>query len=376
MTMPQQHLGTSGPFLRVDAQAAGVVQAPIRPEDTISLPITTGEFNNSLAIHNSILLDPVLSQQEEGWKWIYIIMWLPMHLVALYVTIKFLWYLWFTRPLNEEGRSKLLGPKKMTYLFDKAHPYGYRVRNGVMTSDALDVVYAIPLVLSKPRTLGGWVVWFWLNQPDAQGPRNRLRKTFHSLLSELERLYGEGRGRTTDGVIQILSLACGSAQATIEAVAVFLSRHPDAHLSLLLVDKDNISLESARRLAQHRKVDKYLEIKRERLNRFLLVEGRKNSKWDIIEMVGFLDYLKTDSVVKICKNIRHVLKSGGLFITAHINHSPWSFVVRWVTNWPALIRRFPGTFRTLLERAGFRREDIQIELEKSRTHTLAWCRKA
>lgn len=362
------------PFPRVDPQVLDVI--PAEESAPLPLPSQTSkdkdpEFD-SYALKYSILQDPIEVENFERWKILYVVMWLPMLLVAIYVAVSHLFYLLVYRP--QDSRRRLLGPAQMTYFFDKLTPLAATIRAGVTTSEALDALSAVPLVLAKPKNWREWVVWFWLNQPDAQGPRNRLRLTFKLVLEELGQLYAAGRGRTWQDPIRVVSLACGSAHATIEALACFLSKCPTAHVRLTLVDLNDISLGKAWRLAQKRNIAYCVKVVKQNLVKF--VSSAREESWDIIEMVGFLDYRRAKSLVRLCTKIRSMLKSHtGLFVTAHINPSPWSLVVRWVTNWPGLRRRWPRTFKKLLIQSQFKDSEISIIVEPSLTHTVAWCRK-
>jgi len=328
--------------------------------------IVTSKEDDSLAIDNSLLRDFVQANKNERRWGLYIAMWIVMIIISVYVAIKVFFYRLFVRP--EDKERQLLGPEKGTWFFDASHHIGYVVRNGVTTSAALDAIYSVDVAISQPRTMGERLIRFWLDQPDGQAVRNRLRITFKAIQDKLEELYGSGRRE-----IKFLALACGSAQASIEAVANFLAMHKDAKVNLWLVDLSESSLKRAARLAQNRGVADAIHIVPENLKDF--VSRSVDGSWDLIEMVGFLDYRKEPAAVWICQEIRRLLAPHGLFITANIAPSPWSFVVRWVINWPLLIRRKPEEFKRILKKADFSDGEIELIIEPNRIHPVALCRR-
>ncbi|HBV58158.1 MAG TPA: hypothetical protein DEB73_02785 [Candidatus Magasanikbacteria bacterium] len=356
--------------------------------------IRTMPDDDSLATESSLLLNGETQEMMEYSRWLYIILWLPMMLYACWAVPKVWIYrlclFLFYRPsiieeVSEDARSKnraawkeygkrwLLGPQNALWLFDGVHWLGKMVRNGVTTSEALDGINAVPVLRLRGQlnSFGGRLVRFWLNQPDGQSVRNRLRITYKEILKELCRLWESKPGQQ----IHVLSLACGSAQATIEALAMFLAAYSDAKnkIELHLVDLSGSSLMRAVHLAKERGVQSHVFIHIKDVKSF--VREQPVGRWDIVEMVGFLDYRPWKSAVDICREIRRITLVGGLFISAHIGPNPWSFVVRWVINWPLLIRRTIKKYRQILHQAGFAEREIKMLVEPHRIHPVGVCRK-
>lgn len=345
-----------------------------KEHELLAVAIETSPADDSLAIEHSLLRDPILAEVMEKRWGLYLALWLPMMMLAVWVMVKVaLWRLCHRRQVNRE--RFLLGPEEATIWYDKAHPLGKRARNGVTTSEALDIIYSILVALRQPRTWGERLIRFWLDQPEGQAVRNRLRLTYKALLDEFKQLWQEGRGRSEENAIRVLSLACGSAQATIEALAEFLRRYPDARISLSLVDLSESSLRRALRLAEARRVADHLQIIRVNLKDFVSDAVNRKRTWDVVEMVGFLDYRSVKSLVWICSQVRQILRAGGLATLAHIHPSPWAFVVRWVINWPLLVRRRPSRFRALLWKAGFHKNEVQLVTEPNGIYSVALCRR-
>lgn len=345
---------------------------------------TTAE-DDSLATEHSLLMNSSTLGVMEYSRWFYVLSWPLMMLYACWAVPKVWCYRLFLftvcRPSpdadseewSEYYKRWWLGPRNALWLFD-SHWLGKMVRNGVTTSEALDGINAAPVLSIKGElnTWGGWWVRFWLNQPDGQAVRNRLRITFREVLNELCRLW---ESRQPGQKIRVLSLACGSAQATIESLAVFLAAYAEArgNVELHLVDRSGSSLLRATHLARVRGVDRYVSMYTQDVKSFLAAQP--DNSWDMVEMVGFLDYRPWRSAVAICGQIRRVLKPGAMFISAHIGPSLWSFVVRWVINWPMLIRRAIPRYRSILLQAGFAESEVEIRDEPHRIHPVGVCRK-
>ena len=205
------------------AQLAARVNGGEGPDRVAVLAATiqTTPVDDSLAIRFSLLLNNQTLELENHSHWLYIILWPLMMLYACWAVPKvwifrLYWYLFhcpsFTRSeikvsesdsaearqekmekqakLNEYNMRWLLGPKHASLWFD-AHWLGQVVRNGVLTSQALDGINAVPVLflLGQLNSLGGRLVRFWLNQPDGQAVRNRLRITYNEILAELCRLW-------------------------------------------------------------------------------------------------------------------------------------------------------------------------------------------
>ncbi len=380
---------------RLLAQVAGNGEAEEAPDRVAILAesIQTTPEDDSLATESSLLLNGETLEMMEYSRWLYIVLWPLMMLYACWAVPKVwiyrLYLFLFHRPLiieevSEDARSKnrasmkeygkrwLLGPQNALWLFD-GHWLGKMVRNGVTTSEALDGINAVPVLRLRGQldSFGGRLVRFWLNQPDGQSVRNRLRITYKEILKELCLLWERKPGQP----IRVLSLACGSAQATVEALAMFLAAYSDAKgkIELHLVDLSGSSLMRAIHLAKIRGVESHVFIHIKDVKSF--VREQPADRWDIVEMVGFLDYRPWKSAVGICREIRRITRVNGLFISAHIGPNPWSFVVRWVINWPLLIRRPIQAYRQILLQAGFADREIAMHVEPHRIHPVGVCRK-
>lgn len=336
--------------------------------------------DRTLAVDHSLLANGTALVQEHS-RFIWWLLW-PLLIafslvIALVGAIHILLVFFFAKkPCSDERKTswqetlyerRLLGPRWVSRVFGFIHPYLGQVREMVTTSGALDIIYAVPVIFKHPRTVGEWLTAFLLSQPDGQAVRNRLRLTYTYLLESLQQRWDDGQQS-----IRVLSLASGSAQAVIEAVQHFLVQHPEADIKVRLVDLSGTSLNRANFLAQNRGLGTYVETVQENLRTYLETEPR--SRWDIVEMVGFLDYRRADSIHFLVSQVYKILRANGVFIAAQIAPSPWSFLVRWTINWPHLIRRSTEDYREILIRA-WGEQGIEIVPEAHRIHTISVCQK-
>lgn len=324
----------------------------------------------TFAISYSVLRDENGLNQMEYAHWKYYVMWLPMMLIALYMMLKVGLYRFIFVPirtvLTKKRTSKerlLLGPEKGTVFFDVFDDVGNLLHNGVTTSIALDVAYNLRKLRPKIKSVGAFLCDFWLNQPDGHGLRNRIKIIYKRMLQEVNLRLEDGKQ------VRLLGLASGSAQANIEVMANLKDRGKGHLLATTIVDLNQTSLHMARRLAESRGVMDSLDIKLENIKTYLA--NQDSNSWDIVEMVGFLDYRNDTSVIEICKEIRRVLKPEGVFLTSSISPSLWSFPVRWVVNWPLLIRRSKSEFEKLLRNAWNESDRFELRYVPTKTHVVA-----
>jgi len=328
--------------------------------------------DDSLAIESSILGHPEHMALEEP-RAIYQKWWVKLAVGALAVWMWLLAWLWrFTIGLPYRWMDKAhwgLGPVNGSLFFDRIHWLARQIRRGVTTSEALDATYAAPIILAEAKNWRDKVAQFWFWQPDASSVRNRLRITYQQMFGELERLWKTGQRE-----FRVLSLACGSAQASIEALATFLRAHPDADITLTLVDLSKPSLRRAARLAQARGASNRVIIMEMNLRNFLSSQ-RNSHSWDIVEMVGFLDYRTEESVIRLTRDVLSLLKLGGLYIAAHIAPAGiWSFVTAEVHRWHFMERRTAVHYMRLLLLGGFLEDEIRLIIEGHRIHPVSLCR--
>lgn len=201
-----------------------------------------------------------------------------------------------------------------------------QIRSGKGSWRALEIIYNInDYVGNNCHKIGKHLdLLYSKNNNNPKAVRNRL-KISKIILENLIQNYKTGQMR-------ILCLACGSAQAVIESVAM----HPDRDIKVLLVDIDAQALEYAKSLAaKHGVLDRFEFQQR---NAMLVAKIAKDFKPHLIEMLGLLDYIPKDLAISLADRIRKSLEPGGVFITCNIHPNPEIPIVRWILNWEMIYR--------------------------------------
>jgi len=339
-----------------------------------NVSIVKNENDLVLAIDHSVLLDGEQATNMEKAHWVYNLVLPFMLAVSLWhmLTVRvwrFFYLLTKGRPTSDvQKREYIFGPKNLSFWFDRIHPLANRVRNSVQTPFALDTIYVqrnLPV-----RNWRDWVLHFWLEQPDGVGVTNRLKMTFNRMQEALRLLYEQKVEE-----IRMVSLACGSAEASIQALANFHQRYPEHAIHLDLVDLNGDALKAAMKLAVARGVSDMVCTHQMKLREFL--STMPDNHFHLVECVGFKDYQKNQRIVELTADIRQKLTPQGWLISAMIAPSKWAFVVEWVINWHGLNRRSRELFQRLLEQAfNYEGDVVESVLEPNRIHSVAVCRKA
>lgn len=108
---------------------------------------------------------------------------------------------------------------------------------------------------------------------------------------------------------------------------------------------------------------------KENVIRFALkkdISAAVGKKFDLIYSTGLFDYFDDCVVVRLVKNLRQLLKPGGILAISDVRDkfsNPSVHFMEWVGDW-SLIYRDDDTFRNLFIEAGFSAKDLKIDYEK------------
>ncbi len=237
------------------------------------------------------------------------------------------------------------------------------VHEHAATHRALEVIYSFDHKLRFDKgILDGFMAYFWLKTNNAKALRNRLRL----VKKELEKTINSLNKKE----IRILNLACGSNRAIIEIVG----RHKDNFdFEVFAVDKNELALEDARKLANLFDIHHLFNCHQDTVSKFL--ERNHNAKFDIIEMVGFLDYLNDEKAINLFNQIYSNLTKKGVFISGNIKDNPEKKFVIEVVGWPNLIFRNESDLINLLMNSKFKSSEIKIVYEPQNIHGVVVCKK-
>ena len=243
-------------------------------------------------------------------------------------------------------------PTGMRKYLKKSHKAGKEIIEHATTHKALEILYGHGSAKAKGNVVQNILNSVWLSTNNAQAVRNRLRLVKREIKNEMIGLAGDGRE------IKIASIASGSARAITESIAE-ISLDKGVRISVTFVDKNPSAIEYSQKLSvghSHRDSFQWVNDTAGDFFRTQVTDG----KFNIIEMVGLMDYFEDEKAVELFKLIRNSLIGDGMFITANIgDNSEREFIDR-VLGWK-MIYRSAQEFSALVERAGFaRRKDSCI----------------
>ena len=274
------------------------------------------------------------------------------YLLALPVMYGIAGYVWTKKSVlslfKEEAKTNSLW-------FDGLSESGRKIKEGAARWPALDVIYNFAGGQGR-SALARWVDAFWLNMRNAQAVRNRLRLVNHLLRQAV--LEREKK------CVKILSLASGTAQGIIELVAWCKLR--GVRVEVLLIDKDPTALANAKGLAERHGVSDCLTTTEGDVFRLKRLAHGFNP--DIIEMLGFTDYLKDKFALGLFREIHKKLSVGGLFYTCHIHPNAEARFLRQVVNW-GMLYRSREELENLMCDGGF--IEPQLHTEPHGIHSIA-----
>jgi len=251
-------------------------------------------------------------------------------------------------------------PNCNSMVFDGLGPKCRAVKEGAKSWAALHTLYNFPQAKYKTNAIGRIVDLFWLlGLKNPRGVRNRLKIVTSRLSEECTRLLKEKQ------TITILSLACGSAEAVLSAVASLGADKDRVHVFLL--DQEQSALDYAQREADRLGVK--ITTTKSSVARIRKVF---KSKADIVEMVGLLDYLDDGTATRVFEMIQDAMIPDGMFITANIIPNEEITFLRYCSDWE-MIYREPSRLKNL---CGFVfNSHVELDTEPLRIHSVAICRK-
>jgi len=184
---------------------------------------------------------------------------------------------------------------------------------------------------------------------------------------ELTFVLGTVGNMNSSDTVRMLSVACGSAEAVIETVKIYKDRGVRIEVTLLDIDQSALSY-AEEKAKEYGVLDQLTFIRSSAKN----IEKRIKGKFDVVEMLGFLDYQSQSKAVKLIERLRNLLVPGGYFLTCNIMKNPEMFFLRWVISWPMLYRD-EEEIGSIMHSAGFSKQKISLVAEPLEIHCLATC---
>lgn len=218
---------------------------------------------------------------------------------------------------------------------------------------SINIIYNRSEVASSPGFGGVIDRFWWTHTTNGRAVRNRLKIAKRELLRAV--------AECCDDEPRIMSLAAGTAQGVIETLAEL--KRGGRRAKVLLIDIDPTALAYARELAKRYFVEDMIETREG--NALLAAKSAREFEPHVIEVMGLLDYLSDEEVVRLMRGMRRYLARGGRFITCNIHPNLERLFMEWVIEWK-MIYRTPARLARLAEEAGY--DDVTMFVEPLGLH--------
>jgi ubiquinone/menaquinone biosynthesis C-methylase UbiE len=257
-------------------------------------------------------------------------------------------------------------PKKTKKFIEKSHQSAEHVINHATTHVALEILYKNGIREHTKSFLQKVAHWVWFGTNNSKSVRNRLRIVKRELRKNIIRLFQEKEA------IKILSIASGSARAIVETIQENPQIESEIYVSFL--DKNPAALDYSKDMVNRSGLQNSNKLKFEWTNgtagTFLTNLAESGDKFDIIEMVGLLDYFDDIKTEQVFKKIYSILNENGVLITANINHNSEKQFLNRIIEWP-MIYRTAEDLGSLLIKGGFYTNKIHLYYEPLKVHSVA-----
>lgn len=257
-------------------------------------------------------------------------------------------------------------PKDFKHKIKKTSSAASEVIDNATNHNALEVLYSKGKNFSPKNILNRFFQYIWFHLDNSKAVRNRLkfvRRELKNHLTEISRY---------DREINIISIASGSSRAIIETINH--GRYLDGtKLSVVFLDKNKDAIEYSKRLSEtidHKSIK--LNWIHDTVGNFF--RSNPQDKFDIVEIVGLLDYFNDEKVIETFRGIYSILQDGGIVITANISHNKEEKFITNIIDWP-MVYRTPDDLAQLVSKAGFGYNNMKIFYEPLKVHGMVVAKK-
>lgn len=226
-------------------------------------------------------------------------------------------------------------PSSSQNLVQNTHRFAHEVIEQRTTHSALEVMYRGSYKGEHRSLLKRFFYHVWMNTDNARGVRNRLKLTEYLIEKKVRKVLEERPG----DVVRICSIASGSARSIITVLnRVKNNLEPEVSFNIVFLDKSPDALEYSKKMVLENNFSEQFQFEwvEGTVNNFLQKEPGK--EYDVVEMVGLLDYFNNDKVCSTVDRIYDVLRAGGSLVTANILPNPEQRFVANVMDWHMFYR--------------------------------------
>ena len=257
-------------------------------------------------------------------------------------------------------------PKNFKYLIKRTNNAAATVIDNATNHKALEVLYSRGDLFSIKKVGSNFFKYVWFNINNSKAVRNRLKFVKRELRNHLEEIS------KYDREISVLSIASGSSRAIIETVrdGEYLK---GTKLSLVFLDKNEQAISYSKDLSTN---ISHLPIKLSWIHDTVgnYLRSVPKDKFDVVEIVGLLDYFTNDKVVEIFKGIYGLLQDGGIMITSNVNHNIEEKFITNVIDWPMIYKTAEG-LAELANKSGFDYNKMKVFYEPLKVHGMVIAKK-
>ena len=244
----------------------------------------------------------------------------------------------------------------------KSHASADEVIEHATTHKALEVLYHNGHPHRSKNVFQKIAHHVWFHSNNSRGVRNRLRLVTRELTQRFSQHVKEAQP------VKVLSIASGSARAVIEALrdAEAVGKLP---ISGVFLDKNPVAIEYSKQLAKEILKDQHnLEWLNTTVGTFFKERNPEN-EFDVVEMVGLLDYFDDEKTATTFASIHKALKPGGILVTANIADNVERTFVTKAIGWDMIYRKAEDLAH-LLHKGGFDHGKMKVFYEPLKVHSV------
>lgn len=218
----------------------------------------------------------------------------------------------------------------------------------------------------------GWLAcWFtrfwryWIINVSAI--RNRLELVQDRLLGAIMHM---AQSDTAIKSIRILGVACGSARGVLTVTAQLKQRGIRCEVTIIDAYRDSLNFYGD--LAEKFGIADQITFKR--CNPVKFMRDCQGGQFDVVEMVGILDYFPELDALDIVQDAANILTVGGFLIIGNVKNNLEHWFLERIVNWQ-MIYRTPKQLASLLLAANLNSTRCAVVYEPLEIHGIAMATK-